>query len=189
MKMAMDDKKEFRFVLEIEWISGHTVGVLLQEGNRISKKKLFNFHCIRTQKSYYLAMVNKQLNSLLNFHITFLNMFYFILKTEQTDDFCICSFYIQRSFFVFHVDLIFHIHCIIKTMTKELILILVVFALFKSYGKYQCNSQLPGAFAYPESNRICFYRPQRSCEGYIFTPVCQSFCSQGGLQAHTRGGG
>ena len=29
---------------------------------------------------------------------------------------------------------------------------------------------------------IChFYRPQRSCEGYVFTPVCQSFCSQGGL--------
>ena len=25
------------------------------------------------------------------------------------------------------------------------------------------------------------YRPQRSCEGYVFTPVCQSFCSQGGL--------
>ena len=25
------------------------------------------------------------------------------------------------------------------------------------------------------------YRPQRSCEGYLFTPVCQSFCSQGGL--------
>ena len=24
------------------------------------------------------------------------------------------------------------------------------------------------------------YRPQRSCEGYAFTPVCQSFCSQGG---------
>ena len=79
-------------------------------------------------------------------------MFYFILKTEQTDDFCTCSFYTQRSFFVFHVDSIFHIHCIIKTMTKELILILVVFALFKSYGKYHFNSQLPGPFAYPESN-------------------------------------
>ena len=25
----------------------------------------------------------------------------------------------------------------------------------------------------------CNYRPQRSCEGYVFTPVCQSFCSQG----------
>ena len=25
------------------------------------------------------------------------------------------------------------------------------------------------------------YRPQQSCEGYLFTPVCQSFCSQGGL--------
>ena len=24
------------------------------------------------------------------------------------------------------------------------------------------------------------YRPQRSCEGYVFTRVCQSFCSQGG---------
>ena len=24
------------------------------------------------------------------------------------------------------------------------------------------------------------YRPQRSCEGYVFTPVCQSFCSRGG---------
>ena len=26
---------------------------------------------------------------------------------------------------------------------------------------------------------INFYRPQRSCEGYVFTPVYQSFCSQG----------
>ena len=26
-----------------------------------------------------------------------------------------------------------------------------------------------------------FYRPQRSCEGYVFTPVCQSFCSRGGV--------
>ena len=24
------------------------------------------------------------------------------------------------------------------------------------------------------------YRPQRSCEGYVFTPVCQSFCSHWG---------
>ena len=24
------------------------------------------------------------------------------------------------------------------------------------------------------------YRPQRSCEGYVITPVCQSFCSRGG---------
>ena len=28
--------------------------------------------------------------------------------------------------------------------------------------------------------RHIHYRPQRSCEGYVFTPVCQSFCSQGG---------
>ena len=83
-------------------------------------------------------------------------MFYFILKTEQTDDFCICSFYIHRSFFVFHVDLIFHIHCIIKIMTKGLILILVVLALFKSYGKYHFNSRQPGAFAYPESKATFF---------------------------------
>ena len=27
---------------------------------------------------------------------------------------------------------------------------------------------------------VSFYRLQRSCEGYVFTPVCQSFCSQGG---------
>ena len=28
---------------------------------------------------------------------------------------------------------------------------------------------------------MCFYRPQRSCgQGNIFTPVCHSFCSQGG---------
>ena len=35
-----------------------------------------------------------------------------------------------------------------------------------------------------------FYRPQRSCEGYVFTPVCQSFCSQGGVpgQVHPRAG-
>ena len=25
------------------------------------------------------------------------------------------------------------------------------------------------------------YRPQRSCEGYVFTPVYQSFCSRGGF--------
>ena len=30
---------------------------------------------------------------------------------------------------------------------------------------------------------ITFYRPQRSCEGYVFTLVCQSFCSQGGVPA------
>ena len=28
------------------------------------------------------------------------------------------------------------------------------------------------------------YRPQRSCEGYVFTRVCQSFCSQGVLSQH-----
>ena len=38
VEMVMSNRKEFRFVLEIEWIRGHTVGVLLQEGNRISKK-------------------------------------------------------------------------------------------------------------------------------------------------------
>ena len=28
---------------------------------------------------------------------------------------------------------------------------------------------------------FCFYRPQNKvCEGYVFTPVCQPFCSQGG---------
>ena len=27
--------------------------------------------------------------------------------------------------------------------------------------------------------QVNIYRPQRSCEGYVFTPVCQSFCSQG----------
>ena len=27
---------------------------------------------------------------------------------------------------------------------------------------------------------VSSYRPQRSCEGYVFTPVCQSFCSRGG---------
>ena len=108
-------------------------------------------------------------------------MFYFILKTEQTDDFCICSFYTQRSFFVFHVDLIFHIHCIIKTMTKELILILVVFALFKSYGKFQCNSRILGAFAYPESNATCFLPPATKLgQGNIFSSVCQEFCPWGG---------
>ena len=25
------------------------------------------------------------------------------------------------------------------------------------------------------------YPPQKSCEGYVFTPVCQLFCSQGGV--------
>ena len=28
-----------------------------------------------------------------------------------------------------------------------------------------------------------FYRPQ-ICEGYVFTPVCQSFCSRGGGAMH-----
>ena len=32
--------------------------------------------------------------------------------------------------------------------------------------------------------RHIHYRPQRSCEGYVFTPVCQSFCSQGGGGEH-----
>ena len=31
------------------------------------------------------------------------------------------------------------------------------------------------------------YHPQWSCEGYVFTPVCQSFCSQGGLPQCTLG--
>ena len=31
------------------------------------------------------------------------------------------------------------------------------------------------------NSRGVYYRPQLSCEGYVFTPVCQSFCSQGGL--------
>ena len=33
----------------------------------------------------------------------------------------------------------------------------------------------------PQSMKIYYYRPQRSCgQGNIFTPVCHSFCSQGG---------
>ena len=32
----------------------------------------------------------------------------------------------------------------------------------------------------PHRKYFCFSRPQQSCEGYVFTPVCQSFCSQGG---------
>ena len=99
-------------------------------------------------------------------------MFYFILKTEQTDDFCICSFYTQRSFFVFHVDLIFHIHCIIKTMTKELILILLVFALFKSYGKYHCNSRVRWAFEYPKTLLVFLPPANEVCEVHFSTPVC-----------------
>ena len=34
-------------------------------------------------------------------------------------------------------------------------------------------------------NRCHFYRPQRSCEGYVFTSVCLSFCSQGEVSKHT----
>ena len=32
-----------------------------------------------------------------------------------------------------------------------------------------------------ESERVCFYGPQRSCEGYVFTPVCHSVHRGGGL--------
>ena len=30
------------------------------------------------------------------------------------------------------------------------------------------------------NNGLFYYRPQRSCEGYVFTPVCQSFYSRRG---------
>ena len=32
-----------------------------------------------------------------------------------------------------------------------------------------------------------YHRPQQSCEGYVFTPVSQSFCSQGGVCQHAMG--
>ena len=51
-------------------------------------------------------------------------------------------------------------------------------------GKYSDEESL-----IVKSPNLYYYRPQRSCgQGNIFTPVCHSFCSQGGGSASVHAG-
>ena len=67
--------------------------------------------------------------------------------------------------------LVIYVHTHLQTTHKH--------CQYPVYDEYGCNffsDQLLISDSKIENSN--FYRPQRSCEGYVFTPVCHSFCSQ-----------
>ena len=58
---------------------------------------------------------------------------------------------------------------------------MIIFELGKFATHHQDDSR-----SYLKSNDI--YRPQQSCEGYVFTPVCDSVNKGGGVSAQVHAG-